>query len=182
MTGKLLTGIIDDEIYGFVDNEAILPEEQKGCRRKSKNTGDQLYIDKMPLQEVKQRKKNLVMRYIDYHKACDMGPHYWVIDSLNMIDMATNVLNFFGEMMKSWRVELTYGSETPGEVPIKRGISQGDVLSPLLFVIALIPLTYILRTANPGYEFRTGENIDHLLFMDILKLYSKSEKALDSLI
>ena len=116
MTGKLLTGIIDDEIYGFVDNEAILPEEQKGCRRKSKGTGDQLYIDKMPLQEVKQRKKNLVMRYIDYHKACDMGPHYWVIDSLNMIDMATNVLNFFGEMMKSWRVELTYGSETPGEV------------------------------------------------------------------
>ena len=171
MTGKLLTGIIDDEIYGFVDNEAILPEEQKGCRRKSKGTGDQLYIDKMPLQEVKQRKKNLVMRYIDYHKACDMGPHYWVIDSLNMIDMATNVLNFFGEMMKSWRVELTYGSETPGEV-----------LSPLLFVIALIPLTYILRTANPGYEFRTGENINHLLFMDILKLYSKSEKALDSLI
>ena len=171
MTGKLLTGIINDEIYGFVDNEAILPEEQKGCRRKSKGTGDQLYIDKMPLQEVKQRKKNLVMRYIDYHKACDMGPHYWVIDSLNMIDMATNVLNFFGEMMKSWRVELTYGSETPGEV-----------LSPLLFVIALIPLTYILRTANPGYEFRTGENINHLLFMDILKLYSKSEKALDSLI
>ena len=171
MTGNLLTGIIDDEIYGFVDNEAILPEEQKGCRRKSKGTGDQLYIDKMPLQEVKQRKKNLVMRYIDYHKACDMGPHYWVIDSLNMIDMATNVLNFFGEMMKSWRVELTYGSETPGEV-----------LSPLLFVIALIPLTYILRTANPGYEFRTGENINHLLFMDILKLYSKSEKALDSLI
>ena len=39
-----------------------------------------------------------------------------------------------------------------------------------------------MRTANPGYEFRTGETINYLLFMDDLKLYSKSEKALDSLI
>ena len=76
--------------------------------------------------------------------------------------------------MKPWRVELTYGSETLGEVPIKRGIFEGDALSPLLFVISLIPLTHILRTANPGYEFRTGEMINHLLFVDNLKLYSKS--------
>ena len=79
-------------------------------------------------------------------------------------------------------MKLTCGSKILGEVPIKRGILQGDALSPLLFVIALIPLTHILRTANPGYEFRTGETINHLLFMDDLKLYSKSEKALDPFI
>ena len=54
--------------------------------------------------------------------------------------------------MKYWRVELTCGSETLGEVPIKRKVFQGDKLLPL-FVITLIPLTHILRTANPGYEF-----------------------------
>ena len=76
-------------------------------------------------------------------------------------------------------MELTYGAETLGEVPIKSGIFQGDAPSPL-FIIALIPLTYILRIANPGYEFRTGETTNHLLFMDDLTLYSKSERALDS--
>ena len=40
-----------------------------------------------------------------------------------------------------------------GEVPLKRGIFQGDVLSTLLFVIALVPLIHILRAANPGHEF-----------------------------
>ena len=84
--------------------------------------------------------------------------------------------------MKSWMVELTCGAERLREVPIKREIFQGDALPPLLFVIALIFLTHILRTANPGYEFQTGETINHLLFMDDLKLNSKSEKALDSLI
>ena len=31
LTWKLLTGIIADEIYGFLENEGILLEEQKGC-------------------------------------------------------------------------------------------------------------------------------------------------------
>ena len=93
-----------------------------------------------------------------------------------MMGIAKNVVTFLGKTIKSWRVKLTCVAETLGEVPIKRGIFQGDALPPLLFVVALIPLTHILRTANPGYELRTGEMINHLLFMNDLKLYSKSQK------
>ena len=63
-----MTGIIADEIYAFLENEGMLLEEQKGYRRKLKGTGDQLYIDKILLQEVKCR-KNLPMGWIDYQKA-----------------------------------------------------------------------------------------------------------------
>ena len=52
----------------------------------------------------------------------------------------------------------------------------------MLFISALIPLAHILTTANLEHEFRTGETINHLLFMDYLKLYSKSERALDCLV
>ena len=82
----------------------------------------------------------------------------------------------------SWRVELTCGAETLWEVPIQRGVFQEDALSWLLFVIALIPLTHILRTANPGYEFRTGETINQLLLINNHKLYSKNKRVMDSLI
>ena len=99
-----------------------------------------------------------------------------------MMGIANNVVIFLGKTMKYWRVELTCGSETLGEVPKKRKVFQGDKLLPLLFVITLIPLTHIMRTANPGYKFQTGETINHLLFLDDIKLYSKSKKALDSLI
>ena len=80
--------------------------------------------------------------------------------------IAKNVVNFLGKTMKYWRVELTCSSETLGEVPIKRQLFQGDVLSQLLFDMALMLLTNILRTANPGYEFQIEETINHLLFMD----------------
>ena len=66
---KILTALLTDEIYAFLENNQLLPEEQKGCRRKGRKTGDQLYIDKMILKEIKTRKKNLAMGWIDYQKA-----------------------------------------------------------------------------------------------------------------
>ena len=99
-----------------------------------------------------------------------------------MMAIAKNVVNFLRKTMKSWRVELNCGAETLGQIPIKRGIFQGDALLQLLFVIALIPLPHILQTANPGHEFRIGETINHLLFMDNLMLYAKSKRILDSLV
>ena len=50
-------------------------------------------------------------------------------------------------------------------------------------MIALIPLTRILRKSKVGYEFsKVKEKVNHLPFMDDLKLYAKNEKSLDSLI
>ena len=55
--------------------------------------------------------------------------------------------------------------------------------SPLVFVLALIPLSLILRKVKAAYEFSgSKQEINHLLFIDDLKLYSRSEKGLDSLI
>ena len=41
---KLLTGV--EEIYDYLEQEKLLPEEQKGCRQGSRGTKDQLLIDK----------------------------------------------------------------------------------------------------------------------------------------
>ena len=52
-----------------------------------------------------------------------------------------------------------------------------------MFVLALTPLSLILRKAKAAYEFSGGkEKINHLLFMDDLKLYGRTEKGLDSLV
>ena len=34
---KLLTGVIADQIYGHLDQQDLLSEEQKGCRKRSRN-------------------------------------------------------------------------------------------------------------------------------------------------
>ena len=52
-----------------------------------------------------------------------------------------------------------------------------------MFVLALIQLSLTLRKAKAAYEFsESKEKINHLLFMDDLKLHSRSEKGLGSLV
>ena len=180
---KLLTGAITDQIYAHLDQEKLLPEEQKGCRKGSRGTNDLLYIDRALIKEVKSRNKNLPMAWIDYKKAYDMVPHSWIIECFDLFGVAENIKSLLVNSMEKWKVMLCSGNSGSGVAEIKRGIFQGDSLSPLVFVLALIPLSLILRKAKAAYEFsESKEKINHLLFMDDLKLYSRSEKGLDSLV
>ena len=64
-----------------------------------------------------------------------------------------------------------------------RGIFQGDSLSPLFFVLCMMPMSLVLRKVKAGYEWGNKEfSLNHLLFMDDLKLYGKNEKQIDSLV
>ena len=72
---KFLAGILEDEIYDYLEKNILLLEEQKGCRQKCKGTGDLLFIDKMILWKVRMRKKNLAVAWIDYKKVYDMVRH-----------------------------------------------------------------------------------------------------------
>ena len=107
---KLLTGLISDEIYIFLESGKLLPEEQKGCKRKSMGTADLLFIDRLVLQEAGRRKRNLSMGWVDYRNAYDMVPHSWILECLNSLGISDNIQQFLDKTMKTWRVELTYAN------------------------------------------------------------------------
>ena len=88
---KLLTGVIAGQIYAHLDQEKLLPEEQKECRKGSRETNDLLYIDKAVIKEVKSRIKNLAMVWIDYKKAYEMVPHLQKIECLDLFGVAENI-------------------------------------------------------------------------------------------
>ena len=85
--------------------------------------------------------------------------------------------------MKNWRVELRGGGKSLVETKIQRGIFQRDALSPLRFTIAMMPLNHILRKCTAGYKLsRSQEKINHLMYMDDIKLLAKNKKVLKTLI
>ena len=55
---------------------------------------------------------------------------------------------------------LMSGNEELPRVNIQRGIFQGDTLSPILFVIGLIPLSHTLRKVNEDTKLERGGTKD----------------------
>ena len=97
--------------------------------------------------------------------------------------MSKNVQNvwrshrIYYKSIENWKVELTAGGENLAEMKIRKGIFQVDSLPLLLFVTAMMPLNYILRKCTGGYKFtKYLEEINHLMYMDGIKIFAKNEK------
>ena len=116
------------------------------------------------------------MVWVDYKKTYDMVSQSWIIYGQKMYKISNEVIEFIEKTMGTWRVEWTAGEKSLLEVKIQRWIFQRDALSPLPFVIAVMPHNHILRKCTGAYKLiKSQEKINHLMYMDI-KLFAKKQK------
>ena len=160
--------------------------EQTGGKIDHYRCKDQLMINSAILENCKMRKKNLSTAWIDYKKTFDSVPHSWILKCLQMYKIHPILLKFIEESMSQWKTNMTLvhkegGLET-GPIRIKRGIFQGDSLSPLLFTRSLNPLSRELQKTGCGYQLDEQTNINHLFYVDGLKLYGTSANQMTGLI
>ena len=120
-------------------------------------------------------KINLSAAWIDYRKEFDSVPHSWIIKCLKMLKINPTVINFIHASIKKWS-KMEYLSHSNGtkkskRITINSGIFQGDSLSPLIFCLALAPLSTLLNNIRYGYAINKRK-INHLFYMDDLKVYA----------
>ena len=164
---KILTAQIRENIYNSLASHGLFPDEQKGYCKGHRGTTELLCIDQYILND-KTRRKNLAMAWNDNKKTWHIVPQNWIIHCLKMYKISHEVINFIEKTMQTWRVELTAGGRSLAETKIQRGIFQGDSLSPLLFIIAMMPLEHILRKCRAGYKLSgSQEKINHLMYMTL---------------
>ena len=138
-------------------------------------------IDAMVLEECRMRKKNLSCTWVDVAKAYDSVSHKWLVRTLQMHKIPTAITNTFMKLSTLWktrlRVKTQSGVVLTEPIQFKRGIYQGDILCPLLFIMCVNPMSWKLRTL-PGYKLTKplDISISHGMFIDDLKLYSSSER------
>ena len=156
----------------------LFPEKQKECHKGTRGTGELLYINQHILNESKARWKNLAMTWIDNIKTYDMLLQSWIINCQKMYKTSNKVIKIIEKTMETCRVELFAGGKNPER------IFQGVALSTLLFAITMITLNYILRKCTTsGYKLtKLQEKINHLMYMDDIKLFAKNERELETLI
>lgn len=179
---KILTAALSDRMYSYLITNTILPAEQKGCKKASRGCKDQLLVSKMVTSIARKYKRNLSLAWVDYKKAFDSVPHTWITTVMDLYGINLTIVNFVKAAMRTWRTQMSLfhseGFIQTNEITIKRGIFQGDSLSPLLFCIALAPLTNMLNSERVGFEIDETHKVNHLFYMDDLKLFARDEAQL----
>ena len=129
---KLQTGIINENVFDHINQQNLLPEEQKGCRRKTRGAKDQLLIGKEAVRNTRRRKTNLNVGRIDFRKVYNMVPGSWIktLKTLELVGTSRNISELLKRSTQCWRTVLFSGKNKL--VNIRPGLFQGDSMSPLL--------------------------------------------------
>ena len=88
----------------------------------------------MIIEDSKKKKKKLSMTWIDYRKTYDSVRHSCILKTLQMYRFNEKLIKFTETSVSNWNttMKLFYndGCTTTDQIKIKRGIFQGDSLSP----------------------------------------------------
>ena len=182
---KILTGLVAKYMREHALVNEIWDEGRLGVVEGMLGTVDQLIIDRCIMEEVKQHHRNLAVAFYDYKKGYDKGHHDWMICVYDWIGIPRNVIRLIVDLMGKWktRLEIWNGNEkmTSRWIRILCGFLQGDSYSPVGFCITEIPVCILLQHSR-GYRMgEPGNRVikrTHSLFVDDLKVYQESHKAL----
>ena len=164
----------------------ILHPAQKGCAPGQFGCTDHLLLNNCVWRQVKSRNRSLSIAWLDIKKAYDSVPHNWILWCLKLYKFHPVIIHCIEYLLSLWQTTLylQLPSSDPvkvAAVSIKCGIFQGDTLSPLLFCIALNPMSMLLDPLN-GYQVTSDQQLTHLLYMDDLKLFARNDSQLQKLL
>ena len=97
-----ITGITARRISTLLEEQDILPAEQRACHPGSKGWKDQLIISKAIYENCKRRNNNLSLACIDYQKAFDSIPQSWADKSIKLVAVNSKIVRFCKLSMKKW--------------------------------------------------------------------------------
>uniref|UniRef100_A0AC34Q582 Reverse transcriptase domain-containing protein n=1 Tax=Panagrolaimus sp. JU765 TaxID=591449 RepID=A0AC34Q582_9BILA len=170
---KLLTGTIHGLVRNYCDTNKVLPIEQRACRRGDWATTRRIVQDSAFRTNVQHNKMQATMAWIDYSKAYDSVSHDFLFQVLIALKVPSNLLRIIRRIMNKWHVRYIGANEQSSrELQIKRGVLQGDTLSPLLFCLALTPISFVINEYVTPVSVN-GMMFNHQYYMDDLILYAK---------
>jgi len=164
---KTYTNIINQKLMNILLNENLIPPSQNGFinnREVSQCIRPILHI----IEDANINKKPLHIAYIDLVKAFDSTNHNTLLQILNHMNLH-NFSAIVKTLLSNSSTSITTAHGPTDPIEITRGVHQGDVISPLLFIIFLNPLLWTIHHTTIGYSLK-NVNISISAFADDLVL------------
>ena len=172
---KLFTRLLQKRMEEVIDRNQ--PREQAGFRKKFSTT-DHIYTLNQVIEKCNEFNLPLCVGYIDYEKAFDSVEHFAIFEALRKINVKEDYVQILENIYFNATARIHIDGMESEPFPIKRGVRQGDPISPKLFTAAIED---IFRKAEltDGIDM-DGETLTDLRFADDVALLTKTPQQIES--
>jgi len=131
---KIIEKVISKQMISFLNNNNILSNQQFGFR-KNRNTEKAIMSLVNIIMENMERKVDTVSFFIDLSKAFDSVSHDILLSKLESYGFRGVSLDLLTTYLVGRQQTVDFGNLTSSKLPVTRGVPQGSVLGPLLFLL-----------------------------------------------
>ena len=154
---------------------------EKAGYKKNSGTREAIFCLKVITEKYLEKGKELLYAcFIDYSKAFETVNHEQLISSLSGTEVDDNDIAVIAHLYWQQMTRIRNGSDLNEPVKIKRGVRQGCVLSPVMFILYT---QHIFRKTNhiPGVKIN-GHHINNSRYADDTVLIAEDEASLQDLV
>jgi hypothetical protein len=157
------------------------PEEQAGFRAKY-STINYLQAINQVIEKSHEFNQNLYIAYIDYNKAFDSVEQDSVLEEMRRIAIHPKYIRMIGKIYSNSRAKVRTQKE--GRLfRTKRGVRQGDPISPKLFTCVLEGIIRKMRWRRKRYGINiNGRRLTNLRFADDIAMFAHTARELQEML
>jgi len=178
---KLYTSIMAERLNNVNKTFKLINKHQKGFIPESEGCMEHIFQLDDLLNKARSKKQDLSVMWIDLSNAFGSIPHDVINTVLNSIGLPRAFADIVKDMYTNAFATLQSKRGETCPLEIKRGVKQGDPLSPILFNLAIEPILRTVANLKEHLGFKGYDNKYHNVqaFADDIVLIANSPEALD---
>ena len=194
---KVLSTMMNQRLTDYAKANNMVDKAQIGFESQNRTSDHLLTVKSLVNKYVNDNKGKLFACFIDFRKAFDTVWHEGLFWKLEEANISGNFINTLKDMYRKTECAVKLGNRTTQYFKCKKGVRQGDPLSPLLFNIFINDIFKQLKDNNcdpvnlkpilegPGdmdntddIETNKVDNINALAYADDIVLLSSTREGL----
>ena len=155
VVGKLFHKILSQRLEMYLKaNNVIDSSVQKGLLTGLPGIFEHVYSLSAILQDVLTNKKPLMMTFLDLKNAFGSVSHQLIFDMLKAVRVPSAFFHYIQSFYSQLSVTITSRAWETDSIPFRRGVFQGDTLSPIVFLLVFNPILKLAGSLNQSYGYK----------------------------
>lgn len=175
---KLFTSMLKARLQGWVLAKNLIPESQTGFLP-NRSCSDNIFVLTSVIQsQLRLGGRTVYALFVDFKRAFDSINHDKLWSKLCSMQISTKFISIMKSLYDQATVRVKHGSFSSDPIEVTEGVLQGEILSPLLFILFIADLESFLRDRDvSGISVNGLIDVLILLYADdlVILAYSPSD-------